>query len=345
MRRLVTLALMGMLLALLTACGSSGGGQAASTTATTGAGTTATNPTSAGATATVSTDATAAITTTASVEATAAITTTASVEATAAITATAGLEATAAITATEATTATGALPDLGGREVRISVENAYAPFNYINPQTKKGEGWDYEAWNEICRLLNCKPVYEESSWEGMIQAVSNGQFDVGADGITITADRAKQVAFSDGYIKVSQRLLVLKDEKRFTSVAEFVANAKLRLGTQTGTSNYETARGLLPESRLQAFETFPFAVAALINGDVDAVIMDDTASQGYVGNNAAQLKALDDTIKSDELGFIFPKDSKLVEPVNLALAEMRKSGKLDELAQKYFSSAFKMPGS
>ncbi|KPL90274.1 substrate-binding periplasmic protein [Herpetosiphon geysericola] len=244
---------------------------------------------------------------------------------------------------TDSTTApvTGKI-DLAGREVTIAVENLYPPFNYINPKTGKGEGWDYDAWNAICAELNCKPVYKEASWEGMIQAVSGGQFDAAADGITITPERAEQVAFSDGYIKINQRLLVRSDETRFASMDEF-AKTEFRLGTQTGTSNYETAKGLLPEARIQGFETFPFAVAALINGDVDAVIMDETAGQGYVGNNSDQLKLVGDPIKSDELGFIFPKNSDLVAPVNAALKTLRENGKLAELEKKYFSAEFKLP--
>lgn len=253
--------------------------------------------------------------------------------------------AAAPTTDTSGGAAAGALPDLGGREVTVAVENAYPPFNYINPTTNEGEGWDYDAWNEICRLLNCTPVYQEVAWEGMITAVANGQFDAAADGITITEERAEQVDFSDGYIQVAQRLLVRADEARFASIDEFVADTSLRVGTQTGTTNYETAVSLMPEDRIQAFEQFPFAVAALINGDVDAVLMDETAGQGYVGTSAEQLKLVGEPLSSDELGFIFPKGSELVEPVNLALAEMRASGKLDELAQKYFSADFKLPGS
>lgn len=241
-------------------------------------------------------------------------------------------------------TASG-LPDLGGREVTIAVENAYPPFNYINPASGQGEGWDYEAWNEICRLLNCTPVYQEASWEGMIQAVANAQFDAAADGITITEERAQQVDFSEGYIQIAQRLLTRTGEERFANLDEFVADESLLLGTQTGTTNYETATQYLPEDRIQAFEQFPFAVAALINGDVDAVIMDETAGQGYIGTNAEELQLIGDPISSDQLGFIFPKGSDLVGPVNQALAEMRSSGKLDELAQKYFSDEFELPGS
>jgi polar amino acid transport system substrate-binding protein len=261
--------------------------------------------------------------------------------------ATASEAAASAAPASEAATdnegASGALPDLGGREVTIAVENAYPPFNYINPQTGEGEGWDYDAWDEICRLLNCTPVYQETSWEGMIQAVANGQYDAAADGITITEERAQEVDFSDGYISVDQRLLVRAGEDRFANMDEFVANEALRLGTQTATTNYQTAIELLPETRIQAYESFPFAVESLLNGDVDAVIMDETAGQGYVGTSADQLELIGDPIKSDELGFIFPKGSDLVEPVNAALAEMRASGKLDELAQQYFSDEFELP--
>ena len=55
-----------------------------------------------------------------------------------------------------------ALPDLDGREITITVENAYLPFNYIDPETGEPAGWDYDVWNEICALLNCTPVLRRS---------------------------------------------------------------------------------------------------------------------------------------------------------------------------------------
>ncbi|MEM7343752.1 MAG: transporter substrate-binding domain-containing protein, partial [Chloroflexota bacterium] len=88
------------------------------------------------------------------------------------------------------------------------------------------------------------------------------------------------------------------------------------------------------------FDDFGLAVQALISGDVDAVIMDETAGQGYVGVNADELKLTGSSLSSDQLGFIYPKGSELVEPVNLALASMQQDGFLDGLADKYFSDKF-----
>lgn len=235
--------------------------------------------------------------------------------------------------------ATGELPDLGGQTITVAVENAYLPFNYIDPSTGEPAGWDYDALGEICSRLNCTPEFEATGWEGMIIAVSEGQFDMAADGITITEERAQQVDFSDGYISVEQRLLTRLDEDRFATLEEFEAGDFV-VGTQTGTTNFETASAAYGEDRIVAFSDFPLAIQALIAGDVDAVIIDDTAGVGYQGENADQLKLLDGSLASDELGFVFPKGSDLVAPFNAALASMEEDGTLDALADKFFSDAF-----
>jgi len=105
----------------------------------------------------------------------------------------------------EATITTGSngLPDLGGCNMIIAVENAYIPFNYIDLADGKAKGWDYDVFNELSNLLNFVPVYTPASWDGMIQAVADGQFDVAGDGITITDERDKIIDFSDGYINIA----------------------------------------------------------------------------------------------------------------------------------------------
>ena len=238
--------------------------------------------------------------------------------------------------------ASDAIVDLDCQQVTIAVENAYLPFNYISLTTGETGGWDYEAWAEICTRLHCEPVFVESAWDGMIQSVSDGQYDVGADGVTITPERLEQVDFSTGYVMIQQRLLVRKGETRFASIEDFAADAGLMMGTQLSTTNYETAVKFLSEDRIQGFETFPFAVQALIAGDIDAVIIDEIVGMGYQGTNAEELELIGPSISSDELGFIFPKGSALVDPVNQALQAMLEDGTLSALNQKFFGPDFKI---
>ena len=249
------------------------------------------------------------------------------------------LAACAAPTATQAPAATQAstsgLPDLGGKAVTIAIENAYIPFNYVRLDNGKAEGWDYDAVAEICKRLNCKPVFKEIGWDPMITAVSQGQFDMAADGITITDERAKVVDFSDGYISVDQRVMVRIDETRFDSVDALKAG-DYKVGTQKGTTNYDEGVKLVTEARVTGFDTFGDAVQALMAGDVDAVVIDDTAGVGYVGVNADKIKLIPGSLVGQQLGFVFPKGSALVAPVNAALKAMREDGTLTTLAKKWF---------
>ena len=178
------------------------------------------------------------------------------------------------------------LPDLGGRVITIAVENAYLPYNFESLETGEPGGWDYDFIAEACARLNCVPVWMEFGWDTMITSVAEGMFDMATDGITITEERAKQVDYSDGYANIEQRLLVRLDEDRFESVEELAALPDTFLAEQVATTNYNEALKWLPEDRILATDTFGLAVQALISGDVDGVIIDETAGLGYVGANA-----------------------------------------------------------
>ena len=236
------------------------------------------------------------------------------------------------------------LPDLMGATITVAVENAYIPFNYIDQETGEAVGWDYDTLGELCARLNCVPEYIETSWDGMILAVSNGEYDMAADGITIKADRAEIVDFSDGYISLEQVVLGRIDEMRFDGSEALAADASLIVGVQPGTTNYWVALELVGEERIVTYETFPVAVQALIAGDVDAVVMDDVAGQGYVGVNTEQLQIVGGPLTAtEELGFIFPLGSELRDAINAGLDSMRADGTLEAINNKWFLGAEALP--
>ncbi|MFQ5856750.1 MAG: transporter substrate-binding domain-containing protein, partial [Anaerolineae bacterium] len=230
-----------------------------------------------------------------------------------------------------------AIPDLGGREVRIAVENAYPPFNVIDKDSGEGVGWDYDAWREICSRLNCSPVFVETAWEGIFEAAAAGEFDVAADGITITDERKKVVAFSDPYMEYGQVILVRADEADIQDKDSLVALTDKVIGVQLGTTNEATAIKLVGEGRIQSFDTFDLPVSALMSGDVDAVIIDEVAAVGFMNENLGKLKIAGPRVTAGEfLGFVFQQGSDLIEPTNMVLEAMQADGTLDQLFDRWF---------
>ena len=253
----------------------------------------------------------------------------------------------AAVVATSAL-AGGHLPDLEGREVVVVTENAYPPLQFVDPNSGDAIGWEYDAMAEIAERLNVAVTYENISWDAMIAAVGEGQFDMGMTGITIREDRAEVVDFSDPYMRSEMVMMVRGDEERFSNAEEFAANDDLLMAAQPGTTPfyvgvYDVLDGNEANPRIVLFETFGAGVQALRTGDVDLVLTDGTAGEGYVSASDGGLKIVGDKLGTEDFGFIFPKGSDLVGPMNAAIADMKADGTLDALNKKWFLD-FKIGG-
>ena len=240
------------------------------------------------------------------------------------------------------TAATAAdLPDLGGKEVVVVTENAYPPLQFVDPKTGEAIGSEYDAMAEIAKRINITVVYENTSWDAMIPAVSEGQYDLGMTGITIREDRKEKVDFSDKYLTSQMRMIVAGDEDRFDNAAGFAADADLLAGAQPGTTPfyvtvYDILDGDEANPRIKLFETFGAAIQALRVGDVDLALSDSTAANGYVAASEGKLKIVGEPLGTEDFGFIFPKGSDLVAPINAAIASMEADGTLEGLNTKWF---------
>ena len=207
------------------------------------------------------------------------------------------------------------LPDLAGRTVVVVTENAYPPLQFVDPASGEAIGWEYDAMAEIAERLNITIEYENISWDAMIAAVAEGQYDLGMTGITIRDDRAEVVDFSDAYMRSEMVMLVRGDEERFADAASFAADSDLLMAAQPGTTPfyvgvYDVLDGDEANPRIIKFETFGAGVQALRTGDVDLVLTDGTAGNGYVEASDGGLKIIGEKLGTEDFGFIFPKGSR-----------------------------------
>lgn len=233
------------------------------------------------------------------------------------------------------------LPDMDGQEIVVVTENAYPPLQFVDPKTGDAIGWEYDAMNMLAERLNFKLSIQNASWDAMIPAVSEGQYDIGMTGITIKEERMEKVDFSDTYMRSEMFMLVRADENRFKDGASFAEFSDGLVGAQAGTTPfyvavYDMLDGDEQNPRIKLFETFGASVQALKVGDVDVVLTDGTAGNGYVDANPDTFKLVGDSMGSEDFGFIFPKGSALVTPINAGIAAMKADGSLDALNKKWF---------
>lgn len=234
-----------------------------------------------------------------------------------------------------------ALPDLQGKTIHAVTENAFVPLNFVDPKTGEAVGLEYDLTNAIAYLLNAKIDWNVTSWDTLINSVKENQFDVGMDGITINDERKTQVDFSDPYVHAEQVAVVRANEDRFTTIQEFAANEDLLIGSQAGTTLFYTAvydilDGDESNPRIKLLENFALITQSLIAGDVDLIIMDKVAADGYIGASKNKVKIIDKSIKSEDFGYIFTKGSEYVQPFNQAIQYLKDVGYIDELNKKWF---------
>lgn len=228
------------------------------------------------------------------------------------------------------------LPDLGGLEITVAVENAYPPFNFIDEASGQPMGWDYDAVTEICSRLNCVPVFTQAAWDGIFPAMAAGEYDMLADGVTYTEERDQTVDFSIPYVTIGQVLLIRADQE-IADLDAFVADPETIVGTQIQTTNEIVALTYFPRERVLSFEEFGGAVAALLGGDVDAVVIDTVSAVGFITANPGALQVGPALTSDEDLAFVFPPGSELVEPVNAALESMIADGTLQALNDRWFN--------
>lgn len=227
------------------------------------------------------------------------------------------------------------LTDLGGREIIIAVENAYPPFNMLDEEGK-GIGYDYDFFEALCEKANCVPVFKEFAWEGMFEAAQAGEYDITMDGITITLERSKIIAYSDPIIEYGMVLLVRADEEVIIDTDTLRARTDKLLGTQLGTTNEKKCHELVGEERTRSYDDFPLAITAMMAGDVDCVPIDEVAAIGFMRENPGQLKIVGERLTAELLGCVMPPDSEIQVAVNSAIDAMWADGTMHDLYQKWF---------
>jgi polar amino acid transport system substrate-binding protein len=240
------------------------------------------------------------------------------------------------------TQAPGAAGDLGGRTLRVGTDATYPPFETVDAN-QNFVGFDIDMFNAICQRVNCKPDYKVTGFDAIFIGLQQGDLDIGLSGITITDERKQTMDFTDGYLSYGEVVLVRNDETRINGKSD-LEGKQYTVGVQLGTTNEETARQVVGDEKIKAFDTFDLAVQALINKDVDAVIIDSLAGYGYMETNPGKMKIAGEPFTSDQLGIAVRKgQNDVVSALNAGLAAIKADGTMKQLCEKWWPQAESRP--
>jgi polar amino acid transport system substrate-binding protein len=220
----------------------------------------------------------------------------------------------------------------------VGTDAAYAPFE---SQNDKGEivGFDIEVVQAAAKKAGVEVKFVNTPWEGIFNALGQGDRDMVASAVTITEERKGTMDFSDPYFDAQQLIAV----KETSKVAKFADLKKLKVGVQTGTTGDEAVTKLLGKTsaNIKRFESTPLALKELESGGVDAVVADNGVVIHYVANNAgSKFKTVaDKEFVPEQYGIAFKKgNSELQGKMNKGLADIKADGTYAAIYTKYFGA-------
>ncbi|MBR5916634.1 MAG: basic amino acid ABC transporter substrate-binding protein [Lachnospiraceae bacterium] len=216
-------------------------------------------------------------------------------------------------------------------ELVMATNAEFPPYEFH--EGDKIVGIDVEICQAIADELGKELVIEDMAFDSVITSVYTGKADLGAAGLTITEDRLKNINFSDPYATAAQ-VIIIKDDSDIASPDDLVGKT---IGVQLGTTGDIYAEDI-EDATLERYNKGFEAVQALLQGKIDAVIIDNEPAKVYVSQNDG-LKIVDEAFTYEEYAIAIAKDNtKLLDDVNAAIKKLKDSGKLDEIVAKYISA-------
>ena len=219
----------------------------------------------------------------------------------------------------------------------MSTNAAFPPYEMT---TDNGgfEGIDVEIAGEIAKKLDLELVVDDMDFDSALLAVQQGKSDIVMAGVSVTDERKLVMEFSDSYATGIQVVIV----KEGSDVTMDNLGEKM-IGCQRGTTGYIYAsdspeNGGYGEDHVTAFDNGASAVQALLNDQVDCVIIDSAPAAEYVKANPG-LTLLDGNWVEEEYAIGMNKNNAaLKDAVNNALKELIEDGTVQQIIDKYITA-------
>ncbi|HHT68197.1 MAG TPA: basic amino acid ABC transporter substrate-binding protein [Firmicutes bacterium] len=223
--------------------------------------------------------------------------------------------------------------------LKVATEAGFMPFEYVSEEGGL-LGFDMDLIRAIGDILGLDVVIDNISWDGLIPALLNYNYDAVIAGVTITPERQANVNFSNPYF---ESVLTLVTKENVTNVASLDDLAGKTAAVQISTTGDFTASDLYDAGQLKnlsRFDTVADAMQAVIIGVADVVVVDLPVAEAYLkANPNAPLKAMGAVSANEYYGIAIHKNNtQLLEQINAALDELKANGTYAAIYETWFGA-------
>jgi len=222
-------------------------------------------------------------------------------------------------------TAGPALAD--GHTVRLGTEGAYPPYNFIDDN---GEvvGFERDLGDELCSRAELDCVWVTNDWDSIIPNLVSGNYDAIIAGMSYTEERDQVIDFTEAYIPAGYSFYVAMAGEDVD-----VEGGVITAQVNTIQAGHVAASG----ATLVEFATPDETIAAVRNGEADAVLADGDYLQPIVDESGGELVIVEQVRLGGGVSMgIRESDGELREKMTAAIQSMKADGTLNALLAEWF---------
>ncbi len=221
--------------------------------------------------------------------------------------------------------------------ITVATEGDWAPFTYHDEATNDLVGFDVETAQEIAKRLGVTAEFKEGDFDGGLTGVSQGTFDMMANGVDVTQERSQTFDFTDPYAYDHAVIVTKADNDTIHSFADLKG-----LTTANSVGSTYAEMGSENGANVTNVPTLAETMELVLNGTADATINANTSVQDYFktsGTEELKVAATDDQVTEYAIPLKKGSDNdSLREAINKAIAQMKEDGTLTKISEKYFGS-------
>ena len=218
----------------------------------------------------------------------------------------------------------------------MSTNAAFPPYE-MTTDSGEFEGIDIETAQAIADKLGLELQIDDMDFDAALLAVQQGKSDMVMAGVTVTDERQNVMDFTDSYATGIQSIIVKEDSPIATVDDLYADGADYQIGVQQDTTGDIHCSDDFGDDHVQRFNKGADAVAALVSGKLDCVVIDNEPAKSFVAANEG-LKVLETAYAVEDYAAAFAKGSELTEPFNQALEELIADGTVKTIVDKYISA-------